>query len=305
MHCEWLIELPPAVVARRLENVDLVLGVSQHIVTQIQSAFPAVAARCRVLHNGVDLARFPPRERLAAERSAVLAALRARLGLRRPVVLYVGRLSAEKGVHLLLEAFGRLRARHPDATCLVIGPDWGPLRKVRPREGELARLAGDYVGHLRRLAAPHGNRVIFAGPVPNGELPLYHALADLLVAPSLLESFGIPAIEAGASGLPVVASAAGGLVDTIVPGRTGLLVPPGDVPALADALDALLSNPSRARSLGRAARDHVAAFAWDHIADTLAGYYEEVLSSGGRDAARIARCAVRRAGSGGAAERRL
>ena len=280
MHCDWLVELPAPVIARRLEDVDLVLGVSEHVVQQIQTAFPRVAPRCRVLHNGVDLASFPPRDRVAGERAAVLAAMRARLGLRGPVVLYVGRLSSEKGVHVLLEAFGRLRARHPDATCVVIGPDWGPLRKVRPRPGEMARLDGNYVGHLRELAGPHGERVVFVGPIPNGELPLYYALADVLVAPSLLESFGIPAIEAGASGLPVVASTIGGLVDTVVPGRTGLLVPPGDVPALTAALDDIVSNPDRARALGRAGRDRVTtSFTWDCIADTLAGYYEDLLAS--------------------------
>jgi glycosyltransferase involved in cell wall biosynthesis len=280
MHCEWLVELPPEVIAPRLDAVELVLGVSQHIVGQIQAAFPRIAGRCRVLHNGVDLATFPPRERTMSERAATLAALRSRLGLRAPVLLFVGRLSSEKGVHLLLEAFGRIRARHPSATCLVIGPDWGPLRKVRPGAGELARLDANYIGRLRALAAPHGERVVFLGPVPNGELPLYHALADVLVAPSLLESFGIPTIEAGASGLPVVASAAGGLLDTVAHGRTGLLVPPNDVAALTAALEEILANPDRARALGRAGRERVASsFTWDHIADTLAGYYDDLLAS--------------------------
>ncbi len=280
MHCEWLVELPAPVIGRRIADVDLVLGVSEHIVRPIQAAFPRVAPRCRVLHNGVDLASFPARERVASERSVMLSALRARLDLRAPVVLYVGRLSSEKGVHVLLEAFGRLRARHPEATCLVIGPDWGPIRKVSPGRGEVARLDADYLGHLRGLAAPHGRRVVFMGPVPNGELPLYHALADVLVAPSLFESFGIPVIEAGASGLPVIASAVGGLVDTVVPGRTGLLVPPGDPSALATALDDLATNPDRARALGRAGRERVASsFTWDDVADTLAGYYDDLLTS--------------------------
>jgi glycosyltransferase involved in cell wall biosynthesis len=280
MHCEWLVELPAPVVGRRLADVDLVLGVSEHIVRQIQSAFPRVAPRCRVLHNGVDLARFPGRERVASERCAMLSALRDRFDLRAPVVLYVGRLSSEKGVHVLLEAFGHLRARHSEATCLVIGPDWGPIRKVGPARGAIARLDADYVGHLRRLAAPHGRRVVFPGPVPNRELSLYHALADVLVAPSLFESFGIPVIEAGASGLPVIASAVGGLLDTVVPGRTGLLVPPGDPSALAAALDDLATNPDRARALGRVGRERVAScFTWDGIADTLAGYYDELLAS--------------------------
>ncbi len=281
MHCEWLVELPRATIAPRLAATDLILGVSSHVVRQVQEAFPAHAARCRVLHNGVDLARFPTRERTLADRSAPVAALRARLGIRGPVVLYVGRLSSEKGVHLLLEAFDAVRARWPEATCILAGPDWGPLRRVAaPGDAlgrELARLDRDYMGHLQRLAAPHGERVVFAGGVPNRDLALYYAVADVVAAPSLLEAFGLPAIEAAASGVPVVAAATGGLLDTVVPGTTGLFVPPGDPRALADAVTELFADPDRARALGRAARDCVAAqFTWDRIADTLAGYYDDL-----------------------------
>jgi glycosyltransferase involved in cell wall biosynthesis len=113
--------------------------------------------------------------------------------------------------------------------------------------------------------------------VPNHELPLWHAVADVVGAPSLLEAFGIPAIEAGASGLPVVATTTGGFLDTIDP-STGILVPPGDVAALADALTALVGDPTRARALGRAARARVLGyFTWDRVADTLAGYYDAIL----------------------------
>jgi glycosyltransferase involved in cell wall biosynthesis len=284
MHCEWLVELPRAVVAARLRDVDLVLGVSEHIVRQIATAHPEVAGRCRVLNNGVDATQFVPRDRLAPERAAKVDDLRRQLGIDGAVVLYVGRLSSEKGVHLLLEAFGRVRARRPDATCIVVGPDWGPLRRVRPdRAG--AALDDGYPGLLRRLAEPHGDRVVFAGAVPNPDLPLWYALADVVAAPSLLEAFGIPAVEAGASGVPIVAAAAGGLLDTVVPDRTGLLVPPGDVDALAAALEAVVADPARARALGRAARERVVArFTWDRIADTLAGYYDEVLGRRARAA---------------------
>src|SRR5206468_3410755 len=102
---------------------------------------------------------------------------------------------------------------------------------------------------------PHGQRVVFVGPVPNGDLPLFYSLADVLAAPSLLEAFGIPAIEAGASGVPVVASAVGGLLDTVVHERTGFVVPPGDAVALSDALDAVVGDPDRAHAFGQAARE--------------------------------------------------
>lgn len=283
MHCDWLVELPRTVVAPRLAAADLVLGVSRHVADGVAAAFPAVAPRCRVLHNGVDLADFPPRARVRAERAGEVAALRARHRLGTPVVLYVGRLSSEKGVHVLVAAFGRFRARRRDATCVLVGPDWGPIRKVRspggdPLADEVARLDRDYMGCLRALAAPHGDRVVFAGTVPNADLAVWHAAADVLVAPSLCEAFGIPVIEAGASELPVVATGIGGLRDTVTHERTGLVVPPADPGALADALERLAAAPDLGRTLGEAARRRVAAeFTWDAVVDRLAGYYDELL----------------------------
>jgi glycosyltransferase involved in cell wall biosynthesis len=282
MHCEWLVELPRDAIARRLERVDLVLGVSSHIVRQVQDAHPHVADRCRVLPNGVDPVVFAPRDETLATRPAAIAMLRARLRARGPLLLYVGRLSSEKGVHVLLEAFARVRTRHPAATCAIVGPDWGPIRKVRPAGGSavgevIARLDHGYMEHLRRLAAVHGDRVVFAGPVPNEDLPVWYAAADVLVVPSLLEAFGIPAIEGAACALPVVAAATGGLVDT-VDATTGIVVPPGDAAALGDALAALLAEPVRARALGRAGRARVLAhYTWDRVADMLAGYYDALL----------------------------
>src|SRR5262249_58786363 len=100
-HGDGLADLPPPVVARRLAGADLVLGVSEHVAGLVRRAFPALATRCRVLHNGVDATRFRPRGELAANDASVIDALRARLGIRGPVILSVGRLSSDKAVHLL------------------------------------------------------------------------------------------------------------------------------------------------------------------------------------------------------------
>jgi spore coat protein SA len=284
MHCGWLAELPGDVVARRLVGVDLVLGVSEHVADGIRRAVPALADRTAVLPNGVALDAFPPRDRVRRERADAVAALRARFRLGSPVVLYVGRLSSEKGVHVLLEAFTRLRARHPRATCVLVGPDWGPLRRVRPIAADpdaerLAALDRAYVTHLRRLAAPHGDAVVFAGPVPQHELPLYHAAADVLAAPSLEEAFGIPVLEAGATGLPVVVAATGGLRETVDAGRSGLVVPADDPAGLAAALDAVVSDASLARALAAAARARVEGrYTWDRVADRLATLYDALLT---------------------------
>jgi glycosyltransferase involved in cell wall biosynthesis len=159
-----------------------------------------------------------------------------------PHVLYVGRLSAEKGVLELVEAARGLRLR-------VVGD--GPLRAQVPSEG-------------------------FVAP---GELgPLYERAA-VVVAPSRREGYGVAAREAMAWGRPVVASAVGGIVDAVEDGVTGLLVPPGDVGALRAALELLLEDAELRARLGAAAREKAQhEFSFDVAATALRAVYEEALA---------------------------
>ncbi len=136
-----------------------------------------------------------------------------------PHVLYIGRLSAEKGVLELVEAARGL-------PLVVVGD--GPLRDRVP-------------GAL--------------GFVPHAELGSFYARAAVVAVPSLREGYGMACAEAMAHGRPVVASAVGGLLDLVEDGVTGLLVPPGDVPALRAALERLLADPELRLRLGATARD--------------------------------------------------
>jgi glycosyltransferase involved in cell wall biosynthesis len=155
-----------------------------------------------------------------------------------PHVLYVGRLSAEKGILELVEAARGLPLR-------VVGD--GPLR---------AQVPGA------------------AGFVPPGELGPWYERAAIVVAPSRREGYGVVAREAMAWGRPVVASAVGGLVDAVDDGLTGVLVPPGDVPALRAALERLLGDAELRKRLGAAAREKAQReLAFDVAADaSLAAY---------------------------------
>ncbi len=176
------------------------------------------ADRVTVSPVGVDFARFSPGDRAAA---------RCACGLDREarLVLYVGRLSPEKGVPHLLEALGLARRRIAGLRLVVIG--CGPL------EGQLR-------SQVERLGLAESVR--FVGRVPNAELPVWYRAAEVTVMPSLREGFGLVAVESLACGTPIVASRVGGTTDIARAFECGVLVPPRDPPALADAIAAVLSK---------------------------------------------------------------
>lgn len=159
-------------------------------------------------------------------------------------LLFVGRLERRKGVHLLLEALPALLTAHPEWTCELVGNDTLPSAPGVTFKAEfLARHAG----------AAWLPRVEFAGAVSDSELQQRYARADLFVAPSLFESFGLIYLEALQHGVPVVGAAVGGVPDVVRDGVDGALVPPGDATALGAALDRLMGDDLLRRRLGAAA----------------------------------------------------
>jgi phosphatidylinositol alpha-1,6-mannosyltransferase len=219
------------------------------------------SAPVSLVYPGVDTAKFALGEG-ARERA------RAKLGVAdRRVLLTVSRLAASKGHARVIERLPALRARFPDLVYLVVGDG-----------AERASLAS--------LAAERGvaEAVRFAGLVD--DVRTYYAAADVYAMPSgrasdagkAGEGFGISYVEAGASGVPVVASASGGGAEVVIDGETGCVVDPGDAGALERAIAGLLADPARARRLGENARRHCLRFDWERGTDAL----EAVL----RDAAR-------------------
>ncbi|HEX4935617.1 MAG TPA: glycosyltransferase [Gemmatimonadaceae bacterium] len=174
-------------------------------------------------------------------------------------LLFVGRLNAQKGVAALLDAVARMR--HRVALDIVgDGPDAPSLRE-------------------QAAALGIGERLTWHGALPQDALPPLYQRASALVVPSIGEGLGLVAVEAQLCGAPVVAFESGGLVDAITHGETGLLVPPGDIDALARALDRLFDDPELRLALGRAGR--VAAlgdFAPEAAARRYATLYRSALA---------------------------
>ncbi|MEE9277162.1 MAG: glycosyltransferase [Dehalococcoidia bacterium] len=208
-----------------------------------------------VVPGGVDLERFRPGDRSAARRA---------LGLESgPLALFVGRLEPLKGVDILLRAAALADLDRP-LTLLVVGgdPDNGDER------APLQALCRD----LRIV-----DRVRFVAAVGRADLPLYYQAADICVVPSYYESFGLVAVEALASGTPVIATRVGGLQHTVRDGQTGYLVSWRCPEPFAERMETLLENADLRERFGRAARDSVQQFAWTVVADQVVGVYEDLL----------------------------
>jgi len=174
-----------------------------------------------------------------------------------PVVtrlITVANLRQEKAHDVLLAAIAALAPRHPTLALQIVGD--GPRRAALEAQARALGVA---------------NRVEFLGH--REDVPELLARADAFVLPSRSEAFPNGAIEAMAAGLPVVASAVGGLLDLIDDGRTGVLVPPDDVTALAAALGDLIEDPARAAALGRAARDDARRYSFDRMVQSFEDLY--------------------------------
>jgi len=205
-------------------------------------------ANVGVWGRGVDTALFSPDRRDEGRRAQLLDGGSL-------LLLSVGRLSHEKRISVLLDAFARVSRARPDARLVVVGE--GPARR------ELERTA------------PAGT--VFVGEARGEELAALYASADLFCFPSTTDTFGQVLLEASASGLPVVAAAAGGALELVADGRTGLLAPPDDPGPFAAALLELTEDPLRRAAFGAAGLAAARERTWDGAFAQLSEVYDEVL----------------------------
>jgi glycosyltransferase involved in cell wall biosynthesis len=235
---------------RQLENADAVVAPSQNYLRSVSDAFPELRDKIRCIHNGYDegeLAAAPPTHSPDVEVTG----------------LCVAALIPKKGIDVLLQAIHRCKSAR--LRMRIIGE--GPLRTTLESLSTSLSLA---------------DRVYFIGSKNRDEVMREIARCDFLVMASRhpSESFGLAALEAMANGKPVVASAIGGLQELVDDRQTGLLVPPEDVVALAEALDFLASDPALRATLGAGGRSKARNFTVRATADAYESLFSNLLNRG-------------------------
>jgi D-inositol-3-phosphate glycosyltransferase len=240
-------------------DVDLVIATCQDEVRELRQ-LGVTDDRVRVVPCGVDLGVFTPGTARTHQEDED-----------RPLrLLSLGRLVERKGVATVVEALARLGDQAPPVELLVAG---GPPLGELDRDPEVRRLRAQ----AEQLGV--GDRVRFLGAVAHEDVPNVLRDVDVVACTPWYEPFGIVPLEAAACGLPVIASAVGGMLDTVVHERSGLLVPPRDPAAVADALLRLSDRRFRLR-LGAGARVRAERrYGWASVARQTAEAYAEVVNS--------------------------
>jgi glycosyltransferase involved in cell wall biosynthesis len=272
------VDTIPLIATRRLAVEKEVLETAERIVAtspqeqQHMRSLVSTKGSIDIVPCGTDIQRFGSIGKQAA---------RAELGidLEAKVVLYVGRFDSRKGIETLVRAVNESEFRNSNKLKLIIGGGSTPGNSDGRERDRIEAI-------VQELGM--SDIVSFPGRLSQDVLPAYYAAADVCVVPSHYEPFGLVAIEAMASGTPVVASDVGGLQFTVVAEKTGLLVPPKDVAAFKVAIDRILLKPEWRDQLGVAARRHVTEkFSWDGVALQLDTIYNHLLMQEVKKAALI------------------
>jgi phosphatidyl-myo-inositol alpha-mannosyltransferase len=246
-----LMELAGPALRRISRRIDAGIAVSDAAAEFLRRV---IAVPVEIVPNGVDVGRFAhpgaPARGLPAGRK----------------ILWVNRLDPQKGFRVMLDAFERLPAELDDVHLVIVGDG-------RDRDA------------LRSLPERIRPRVLHLGTVAHDLLPAYHAAADVFVAPAVgQESFGIVLVEAMAAGLPVVCTDIPGYREVVRDGVEGLLVPPNDPAALAEATVRVLGDGAMAAALAEGGRARAAGYAWDAVLPRLEAVYERVIGRDGSSA---------------------
>lgn len=261
-------ENPPAVYARLIARADAVVCNSRFTARSFLAAVEYPAEKVFVVHNGADDDFFNPAAKDVAEIASEWPVEEGEVA-----VVFAGALVEEKGA---LDAIEALRLIHAEQRVklklIMIG---GP--KLWPTVDSPDGLGEDYEARLRYAA--RDLPVYFAGVYSRSAMPSALASANIVVVPSLWEEpFGTIVCEAMAAGKPVVAYRSGGIVETIIDGETGLLVPKGDVARLAEAIFTLASDAELCSHLGHSAKQRAREhFTWDKAVGKLNAIYLSIL----------------------------
>ncbi len=276
--------------ARYTAVADGAIGCSRYVQTAIEERSPTLAGRVRVVHNGFDPERFAGVADGDVSRK----------------ITFVGRVTPDKGIHTLVDAFRMLAVDRPDLELVVAGPVWvsDPATLVGVaigHEQEIEALArpnlpslparierklrrrpsgpSPYRVELERRAGPTLDRVRFTGAIVGDDLPKELAGSLAFVQPSLVEEgFPLTSLEAMACGLPLITTDRGGTREMVEEGGNGHVVPSGDPEAMAAALRPLVDDPSLQQRMSARALELAPRYTWAACAQDMAAAIDEILA---------------------------
>ena len=247
---------------RLVRGLDRIVAATEHERRLLMQIYRVPSSRVAVVPLGVDLDQFQPRSQAEA---------RAALGIDpdERMVLAIGRIEPLKGFDILIRSMAQLSDRSNVVLSIIGGDDRAS------RELAALRAVAEEVGVT--------DSVRLLGPRPHEDLPAYYNAADVVAVPSFYESFGLVAVEAMASGVPVVASRVGGLASTVADGRTGYLIPWRCPEPFAEKIELLLRNEELRRALGRAAAERMRSYSWTEVARSVGAVLESLAAEPDED----------------------
>ncbi|PWB75289.1 hypothetical protein C3F09_02710 [candidate division GN15 bacterium] len=233
-------------VRRALHYADWITATSQHLAEETSRLMPEVTKKISVIPFGVTVPDICP----TVPDNGGLVRL-CYIKMHRPVY----------GPEVMIRAVEKALQNNPNIRLSIAG-------------------SGEMTEHLKQMVRLRGleNQITFTGYIPNYRMYQFIQEHDLMVMPSLREAFGVAALEAGACGRPIIASRVGGVPEVILNGRTGLLVPPDDVDALATAITTLAADAAMRQTMGQAAFEYVRDnYSWNKSLDQMTTLYERLI----------------------------
>jgi len=242
MHNDHLIKYSSKELYKICSLVDVIVGCSKYITSNIIKAAPEFKSKCYTVYNGVNLKTFnkiPIKEQYNF-----------------PIILFVGRIVKQKGLHILIQAFKEVLEMYPSAQLYIVGTAKATSRFKK----------NSYLKYLEAMSADIKDNLSFIGSVPNKSLATYYSIADVFVCPSIWEEpFGMVITEAMACECAIVASKTGGIPEVV--GNAGMLVDPNNIDALKSAIIRILCNSRQKTTYGSMARKRAEdLFRWENIA---------------------------------------
>lgn len=244
-----------AIAQRSLTIADAIIALTLHEKEILRTYYRVPEEKITIIPNGIDFQSYL--------RTYNKTAFKKRFDLKENVILFVGAIRQEKGLHYLLHAIPSILKEFPQTSFVLIGKDWG-FKKTLLREGKRIGVA---------------TSMHFLGSVKTSLLREALGCCDVFVNPSVYESFGISLLEAMASGKPTVATNVGGIPYIVRNGKTGIIVKHGDPESLAKAIKELLGSSELRKQMGEKGLQLAKSYDWKEIVLHIEQLYEKVLTS--------------------------